>query len=62
MNNENKLYHVQYDHVSYWVEAISFAQAIDRWKRHVKVQWGADYDGTEEPDSVHLVHGEPVIR
>jgi len=57
-----KLYHVQFDNESYYVEAPSFALAIEAWKRHVAALWGADYDGTEEPESVALVHDEPVIR
>ncbi len=57
-----KLYHVQYDSVSYWVEAASFAAAVEQWKRYVAQEWGTDYDGTEEPESVALIHDEPVIH
>lgn len=57
-----ELYHVQFDHMDYYVEAPSFALAIEAWKRHVAVLWGTDYDGTEEPESVALVHDEAVIR
>lgn len=57
-----KLYHVQFDGSSFWIEAESFAAAIEAWKAHVKVLWENDYDGTEEPESAHLVHDEPVIR
>lgn len=56
------LYHVQFDSQTYYVEAGSFADAIILWGRHVSVLWGDDYDGTEEPESVALVHDEPVIR
>lgn len=56
------LYHVQFDGQSYWVEAGDFGTAVILWKGHVKDLWGEDYDGTEQPDSVHLVHDEPVIR
>ncbi len=51
-----KLYHVQYDHESYYVEAPSLPAAVETWKRHVA------YDGTEEPESIALIHDEPVIR
>lgn len=57
-----RLYHVQFDGQSYWIEAESFGDAVFKWKRHVAVLWGTDYDGSEEPESVHLVHDEPVIR
>jgi len=56
------LYLVQYDSVSYYVEAPSFAHAIDLWERHVAAIWGSDFDGTEQPESVALVHDESVIR
>jgi hypothetical protein len=57
-----KLYHVQYDGCSFWIEAESFANAVSAWKAHVKVLWDQDYMDTDEPESVHLVHEEPVIR
>lgn len=57
-----KLYHIQYDSVSFWVEAESFAKAVEVWKAHVKVLWDKDYMETDEPESVHLVHDEAVIR
>ena len=57
-----KLYHVQFDGQSYWIEADSFANAVLVWKDHVRQVWGVDYDGTEEPESVHLVHDEPVLK
>lgn len=57
-----KLYHVQFDGTSFWIEAQSFADAVGLWKAHVFGLWESDYDGTEEPESVHLVHDEPVIR
>ncbi len=57
-----KLYHIQFDGQSFWVEAESFRLAIVQWGEHVKILWGDDYDGTEEPESVHLVHDEPVIH
>ena len=59
---EIKLYHVQFDWQSYWIEADSFANAVTVWKDHVKELWGTEYDGSEEPESVHLVHNEPVLR
>ena len=57
-----KLYHVQFDGVSYWVEAESFCLAIEAWKSHCRKEDGVDYDESLEPESVHLVHEEPVIR
>ena len=57
-----KLYRIEFDGESYWVEAECFAYAIDKWKIHVKILWGDDYDGTEEPESCTLIHNDPVIR
>lgn len=57
-----KLYHVQFDGQSFWVEASSFATAIEKWHSHCKEEDGVDYDETLEPESVHLVHDQPVIR
>lgn len=56
------VYMVVYDITNYVVEASSFANAIEAWKEHVKVLWGEDYDGTEEPESVNRIHEHPVIR
>jgi len=57
-----KLYHVQFDGASFFIEAENYADAVAIWKAHVKVLWENDYDGTEEPESVHLIHDEPVIK
>lgn len=55
------LYLIQYDSVNYYAEAADLAKAVEAWKAHVKIAWGDDYDGTEEPESIALVHEEPVI-
>lgn len=56
------LYHVQFDSQSWWVEAPTFAAAIEAWHSRVRAEWGDDYDGTEQPDSVAHVHDGGVIR
>lgn len=56
------LYLVQFDGQSWYVEAPNFAAAIEAWKKRVEVEWGSDYDGTEQPCSVALVQDEPVVR
>jgi hypothetical protein len=56
------LYHVQYDGESYYVEASKLAEAVELWKQHVKGMWGDDFDGTEEPESIGLIHEGIVIR
>jgi hypothetical protein len=56
------LFHIQYDSVSYYVEAATMQHAITLWKNHVRQAWGDEYDGTEEPESCAHVHDEPVIR
>jgi hypothetical protein len=55
-----KLFHIQFDGQSWYVEAETMRDAITVW-----ATWGAhnaEYDGTEEPDSCALVHDEPVLR
>jgi hypothetical protein len=56
------LYQVLYDGQHYYVEAESFTAAIGLWKIHVSMLWGEDYDGSEQPESVALIHDDPVIR
>jgi hypothetical protein len=55
------LYLIQFDGEPYYVEAKSFTAAIIAWGAHVSKEWG-NYDGTEQPDSVALVHDSAVIR
>lgn len=57
-----KLYQVQFDGQQYFIEAASFASVVETWKRHVADLWGEDYEGDEEPESVALIHDEPVVR
>ncbi len=56
------LYLIHYDSVAFYVEASDFSTAIEVWDDHVKVLWGDDYEGDEQPESAALVHNEPVIR
>ncbi len=60
--SETNLYLVLFDGTHYYVEAKDFPTAIEAWKKHVMIEWGESYDGTEQPESVALVHDEPVIR
>jgi len=59
---DQMLYHIQFDHISYWVEAADIRGAVDVWKRHVAKDWGAECDGSEEPESIALISEESVIR
>ena len=55
------LYHVQFDGESRWVEAESMGECVKKWLACVRSEPdNADFEG--EPDSVHLVSDEPVIR
>lgn len=56
------VYLVQFDGDNRIVEAPSFTEAISAWLRAMRVEWGDDYDGTEQPESVSLIDEEPVIR
>ncbi len=55
------LYNVQYDGESYYVESPSFQGAISEWQRHCKDE-DILVDNDIEPESVHLISDEPVIR
>lgn len=57
-----KLYQIMFDGEARFVEAESFAAAIEVWKQVKAIEWGEDYDGTEEPESVSLMSDEPVLR
>ncbi len=56
------VYMIQFDASNRVVEAPSFADAINAWRAAMQEEWGVEYDGTEEPDSVSLVDDLPVIR
>lgn len=56
-----KLYHIQFDGQSWWVEADSIGSASEKWLAHVRSE-PDNADFSDEPDSVHRVHDEPVIR
>lgn len=56
------LYRIMFDGQEFFVEAPSFAVAIELWTKHVAVLWGTDFDGTEQPESCELIHDERVIR
>lgn len=56
------LYLVQYESTSWYVEAPDFASAIQAWADQVRIEWGNDYQPTDQPESVACVHDEPVVR
>lgn len=57
------LFHVRDDdHRDYMIEADSFEKCIELWREFVKEEWGSDYEDTDQPASVHLIHDDPVIR
>lgn len=56
------LYHIEYYNESFYVEAENLGDAIGAWRAHLSKEWGDNFDGREEPDSIHRVHDEPVIR
>lgn len=55
------LYHVHYDGEPYYIEAPSFSLAVEVFKAKMKAEDNV-IDGQEEPDSVHLLSEDPVIR
>ena len=58
-----KLFRIQFDSQSDYVEAATMQQAIDKWHEHSRRQ-DADWDEpqTPEPDGCELVDEKPVIR
>jgi hypothetical protein len=57
------LYRVRFDGQMFYVEAPGFATAIEVWHAFVKHEWGKDYDGSRQPDSVELLDSDhDVIR
>jgi len=56
------LYNLQFDGGTYHVEAPSMKDAIDVWKLWGQQEWGADHDGTEEPESCALIDECAVLR
>lgn len=59
---DTSLYQIQFDGEQWWVEAPTFAAAIQTWNRVVKAEWGDDYRGDEQPESVALITTDPVHR
>lgn len=54
------LYLATHDSINDYIEANSFSDAIAVWKTHVRKSEGGLWD--EDPESLALVHDEPVIR
>lgn len=56
------LYQVQFDSETWFVEAESFAAAIELWKERAAIEWGDNYSQEDEPESVALVHDDGCVR
>lgn len=54
------LYMIQYDGQEDYVEAGNMGAAVEIWERAGKAD--RDFDGTEQPESVALVHDAAVLR
>lgn len=57
-----KLYRVTFDNQPDYVEAASFGHALLIWREHVIADNPGDFDATVEPESLELVHDQPVWR
>lgn len=55
-------YTVQFDGQIRVVDAPGFTEAIAAWGDAMQIEWGDDYDGTEQPESVALIDDDEVIR
>ncbi len=53
-------YRIEYDSTHYIVIASNFTEAIAAWTEHVKAEWGADYVGDEQPESVAKIWGHVI--
>jgi hypothetical protein len=58
---EMRLYHVQYDDESYFIESESFGNCVKVWQAFMR---NADDNAAfnDEPESVHMIHDGPVLR
>lgn len=56
------LYHVVFDGGYRYVEAESFGQAVAVWQEAMRSEWGEDWTPEDEPESLHRVDDQPVIR
>lgn len=57
-----KVYIIRFDGGASIVEAETFGAAVESWRAVKRVEWGTDFEETDEPESVELIHDEPVIR
>jgi hypothetical protein len=57
-----RVYLVLFDGQERYVEAPTLPAAVRAWQAAMAIEWGADYDGTEEPESITLCGEEAVIR
>lgn len=57
-----RLYRVLFDGQWVYVEARSFLGAMVAWRGWAQKEWGEDFTGEEEPESLELVHDGPVYR
>jgi hypothetical protein len=58
-----RLYRVVFDSVPEFVEAQSLGEAVRIWLTNLIAEnEPGDFDDGQEPDSVELVHGSPVLR
>jgi hypothetical protein len=55
-------YMIQFDGQTRVVDAPGFTEAIEAWHEAMQIEWGDDYDGTEQPESVALIDDDLVIR
>lgn len=57
-----KVYQVMFDGDEWYVEATSFGEAVDLWRRRVAKAWGDHYHESDEPSSVTFLGDGPVLR
>lgn len=57
-----RLYRILFDAQPEFVEAADLGNAVRIWRQKKSVDWDDEYDGTEEPESIELLHDGPVLR
>jgi hypothetical protein len=56
------LYMITFDGQPDYIEAENYAEAVKSWHEHMQRVEEGDWDSTEQPEQVVLVHDGPVIR
>jgi len=57
-----RLYRVTFDGEEHFVEAATMDRARAAWLGAMRAEWGAEWEGDEEPEEIVLIHDGAVLR